>query len=99
MERVFIEGMASSLPLSQYTAPEREEIWRETEGGIHFEVAHHYFPPIQAEIILLTISGDTAGRQRIMFEFEETLGEPTEKTVFDHDELIDSAVWRLNEAA
>lgn len=78
MEREEIIRRTRNLPASH---PERiaedHEIWEGDEEGAHFKIARNFVPQAPyLKFYVLSVSGETSGREKIISDFISAFGEP-----------------------
>jgi hypothetical protein len=98
MEREIIRSMVDTLPTSELgKIAEDNEIWEETDGLAHFKVTRHELDAGSGlSFTCLTVSGIAAEKDRVISEFTEVFGKPTDRGVIPNTE-IDMVAWLSKE--
>lgn len=95
MEREIIGSWIASLPETTFgKVHEDDEMWQDQDGEAQFKVTRHVRDN-GTSMVAMSVSGPQAERNRLILEFSEVYGKPSQLNVILDPVPIDFVLWEF----
>ena len=95
-DREQILSRLAGLPVKPLTliTEDGKYFWEGNEEGVHFKVTKDVFPPpMQLTTVSLSVSGESAGKSKIIADFRQVLGDELQAETIDLPGPTEFVLW------